>query len=180
MSCRQCKVQPETLGHILGQCTSTKASRISRHNEIRDVIESRVATRVEVCKDMRIQDPDGNRLQPDLVMHDGGRVLVVDITVCHEDGDLLARSKQEKIIKYAALKIPLLEKFGGDSFTVVPIVIGTRGSMPKDTIEGLKTLGIEDRSTLTTISMIALRSSIEIYHTFLDYDRRGFRQHAGQ
>lgn len=170
--CRQCKVQLETLGHILGQCINTKKSRISRHNEIRDVIESRIANRTEVCKEMQIQDTDGNRLQPDLVIHDGGRVLVAEVTVCHEDGDLLTIGKQEKLVKYAPLKFPLLEKFKG----VIPIVIGTRGTMPKDTIKSLKTIGIEDRSTLTTLSMIALRSSIEIYHTFLDYDKRGLRQ----
>lgn len=57
---------------------------------------------------------------------------------------------------------------------MVPIVIGNRGAMPKGTIEALKTIGIEDTRTLTTLSMIALRSSIEIYHAFLDYDKRGF------
>jgi hypothetical protein len=34
--CRKCKEGNETLAHILGQCTTTKISRIRRHNEIRD------------------------------------------------------------------------------------------------------------------------------------------------
>lgn len=162
--CRQCGVQPETMGHILGQCTSTKTCRIKRHNEIRDLIETRVAARAGVCKEMRLQDPQGRRLQPDLV-------LVADVTVCHEDGDLLTRGKLGKLSKYASLKPTLMEKFNAGNFAVIPIVVGTRGAMPKETIDALKTLGIEDKSTLTTISMIALRSLIEMYHAFLDYDR---------
>jgi hypothetical protein len=34
--CRKCKEGNETLAHILGECTTTKISRIRRHNEIRD------------------------------------------------------------------------------------------------------------------------------------------------
>lgn len=52
--CRQCKMQPETLGHILEQCINTKTNRINRHNEIRDVIESRLVTKTEVCKEMEL------------------------------------------------------------------------------------------------------------------------------
>lgn len=171
--CRQCKVLPETLGHILGLCIHTKEQRIHRHNEIRDVLESRLAERAEVFKEMTLEDPDKRRLQPDLVIHDQGRVLVADVTICHEDGGLLTRGKEEKLTKYGTLKDTLLKKFRGESFLVLPIVIGTRGTMPKDTISALKILGIEDRGTLTTLSLIALRSSVEMYHTFLDYDKRG-------
>lgn len=43
--CRHCKVLPETLDHILGQCTYTKSLRIKRHNDIRDLIETPRAKR---------------------------------------------------------------------------------------------------------------------------------------
>jgi hypothetical protein len=35
-TCRKCRVQMETLGHILGQCSSTKQARIARHDLIKD------------------------------------------------------------------------------------------------------------------------------------------------
>jgi hypothetical protein len=41
--CRKCKTSQETLGHILGQCIHTKAQRIRRHNEIRDIVSSKLA-----------------------------------------------------------------------------------------------------------------------------------------
>ncbi|XP_071652959.1 uncharacterized protein [Temnothorax longispinosus] len=40
--CRKCKAQPETLGHILGQCVYTKSGSIKRHNDIRNFIERHV------------------------------------------------------------------------------------------------------------------------------------------
>jgi len=49
-------------------------------------------------------------------------------------------------------------------------VVGTRGTMPKETIEALQGIKISDPMTFLTISLIALRSSVNTYHTFIDYD----------
>lgn len=168
--CRHCKTQPESLGHILGQCISTKALRIKRHNEIRDFIELESAKTLKVSKESRISDPDNRILQPDLVIQDQGRVFVADVAVCHEDGELLEQGRKNKISKYATLASPLKELTGTSSFDL-PIIIDTRGAMPKSTISALKEIGIIKRSLLRTISLIALRSSIEIYHLFMDYNR---------
>jgi hypothetical protein len=50
-------------------------------------------------------------------------------------------------------------------------VVGTRGSMPKTTIDSLREININARGSYIKISLLALRLSIEIYHTFMDYDR---------
>ena len=50
------------------------------------------------------------------------------------------------------------------------IVIGTRGALPKSTILSLEDLGITDRGSLITLTLLAIRSSIEIYHAFIEYD----------
>jgi hypothetical protein len=42
--------------------------------------------------------------------------------------------------------------------------------MPKETIEALQGIKISDPMTFLTISLIALRSSVNTYHTFIDYD----------
>jgi hypothetical protein len=42
ISCRRCRVQKETLEHILGQCTYTKKLRRERHDEIKDFILGRI------------------------------------------------------------------------------------------------------------------------------------------
>jgi hypothetical protein len=180
-TCRQCKSPLETLGHILGQCRATKRRRIRRHDEIRDLIVDEVTKAglgVSVTKEPLIRHPSGGNLKPDLVVQNQGRVCVVDVTVRHEDGDYLAQGHHSKLEKYSRLIPHLRTVFGATSGVVLPIVVGTMGAMPRETVKALATLGIKDRKTLLTISLIALRSSIEIYHDFMDYDRphprRGF------
>ncbi|XP_068917750.1 uncharacterized protein [Tenebrio molitor] len=101
-----------------------------------------------------------------------GRVFVVDVTVRHEDGNPLAQGRQAKLEKYEPLLPTLQEQLGALSGEVLPIVVGTRRALPKETIEALKKLKITDRKTLLTISLIALRASIRIYHAFMDYNAR--------
>lgn len=73
------------------------------------------------------------------------------ITVCHEDGDYLAQGRMAKVRKYTPL-LPLLQKrVGVADGEVLPIVVGTRGAMPKETVKALRKLRITDRSTLITI-----------------------------
>jgi hypothetical protein len=60
--------------------------------------------------------------------------------------------------------------FGAERGEVLPIVVGTRGAMPKNTIRALRKLGITSAGHLRTIFLMALQSSIEIYHAFIDYD----------
>lgn len=170
--CRHCKALPETLGHILGQCIYTKSRRIKRHNEIRDFIEKLVLSQKDmaVITEARIDNPQRVRLQPDLIIQHRERVLVVDVTVCHEDGDLLERGRRDKLGKYGSLEETLKLQLGVKDFRILPIVNGARGSMPKQTLTCLRELHIEDRGSLRTISLMALRSSIETYHIFMDYN----------
>jgi hypothetical protein len=175
LTCRKCKVQRETLGHILGQCISTKSQRIRRHDEIKDYVLEKIIEKDKDTVMMReptITDPEGGNLKPDLVVKNQEGVFVVDITVRHEDGDCLQKGHDEKIKKYTPLLPALQEKLGMTTSEVLPLVIGTRGAMPKSTIRALEKLKITERNTLITISLMAHRSSIEIYNTFMDYDGR--------
>lgn len=173
LKCRQCHARLETLGHILGECTATKAQRIRRHDEICDLIMEEVTKQgrqVAVVDEPTVRDPQQGNLKPDLVVKSQEGVRVVDVTVRHEDGDSLARGRNEKLNKYNPLLPALQQKLKVTAGVVLPIVVGTRGAMPKETVKCLAKLGIKDDRTLKTISLIALRSSIEIYHNFMDYD----------
>jgi hypothetical protein len=110
--------------------------------------------------------PTGEKLKPDLVIKNREGVFVVDVTVRHEDGDYLSRARDEKIAKYP----PQLRESSELRSEVQPIVVGTRGAMPPDTIRCLDILKLKTKARMKTISLIALRSSIEIYHGFLDCD----------
>jgi predicted nuclease of restriction endonuclease-like RecB superfamily len=172
--CRKCRAQPETLGHILRQCTSTKSQRIRRHDEIKDLILDKVNITVAdatITREPTIELPNGGKLKPDMVIKNHEGVFVVDVTVRHEDGDYLVKGRLNKREKYAPLLPILRERVATTSAEVLPVVIGRRGAMPAESVETLRRIGIKDRKTLFTISLIALRSSIELYHAFMDFDR---------
>lgn len=173
LSCRKCRASKETLAHILGQCIHTKAARIRRHNEITDYMEKLILERDKeaiVSKEPLIPLAEGGNLKPDLIIKNRAGVFVVDVTVRQEDGDCLRKAMQEKEEKYKKLLPQLLRQFEVEDGEILPIVVGTRGAMPKETNSALAMLGIKTIGDLKTISLIALRASIEIYHSFMDYD----------
>jgi hypothetical protein len=171
--CRKCKDCVETLAHILGQCTHTKKRRIGRHNEIRDFLAKKLANKdeeIQVIEEASIETPAGT-LKPDLVVVHQGRVQVIDVTVRHEDAGYLEEGHRSKMEKYTPLLPLLAEKLNKEPGKVLPIVIGTRGAIPKKTLSALADLNITDKGSYKTIALLALRNSIEIYHNFMDYDK---------
>jgi hypothetical protein len=173
VKCRKCSACNETLPHILGQCVYTKVQRIRRHDEIRHFASLKLATmkeKVQIIEEALIPTKTGN-LKSDLVVVNQGRVHVVDVTVRHEDTGYLEEGHRSKVEKYTPLLEILACEMNLEGGRVLPIVVGTRGSMPRTTIESLREININDRKSYTTISFLALRPSIEIYHTFMDYDR---------
>jgi hypothetical protein len=172
--CRRCDAQLETLAHVLGQCTHMKGLVIRRHNSIRDFISKTTAHKdgYMVTEEPSIITAEGT-LKPDLVVIHQKRVHVVDVTVRHEDVGYLQNGYNEKHRKYAPLLQILADQHQIEPGRVLPIVIVTRGAIPKSTIAALEEPGITDRRSLITIALLALRSSTEMYHAFLDYNRMG-------
>jgi hypothetical protein len=171
VKCRKCTVHNETLGHIMGQCTYTKVQIIRRHDEIRDILTQKLAKlkeEVQIVEEATIQTAEGKILKPNLAVVSQGRVHVVDVTVRHEDTGYL-EGYRSKIKKYIPLLGTLADKLEVKRGRVLPLVVVTRGCLPKNTIETLKALNISDKGTYTTIALTALRHSIEIYHAFIDY-----------
>ena len=67
-----------------------------------------------------------------------------DVTVRHENENYLLRKRQgEKSAQNSQLLPQVKQTFGASEGAVVPIVISTRGGMPKFTMEDLKQLGIK-------------------------------------
>jgi hypothetical protein len=97
-------------------------------------------------------------------------VFVVDVTVRHKDRDYLQEGWRSKLEKYAPLLPELNQSLQGETAEVLPIVVGTRGAFPGNTVEALDKLCINGRSDLLTISLIAFRKSIDIYNNFMDYN----------
>jgi hypothetical protein len=146
--------------------------RIRRHDEIRDFITNKLAKMkdgIKIIEEALILTSMGN-LKPDLVVVNQGRVHVVDITVRHEDTGYLDEGYRRKVEKYTPLLEILTEQLHVERGRVLPLVVGTRGSLPKTTIDSLQEINIDDRGSYITISLLALRNSVEMYHTFMDYN----------
>lgn len=165
--CRACKEDQETLGHILGKCRTTKSKRIHRHNEIVNLLKNRLAHNGTIMVEPEIK-VGSERYKPDLVvsLNEGG-VLVLDVTVRYENQDFLAVAAAEKIDKYKCILPRVKAIFKAKTAKIVPIVIGSRGAIPRKTALALSELKIKKHDWLT-MSLIALRSSIEIINAFMD------------
>jgi hypothetical protein len=96
------------------------------------------------------------------------RVHVVDVTVRHKDNGYLDEGYRSKVEKYTPLLEILVQQLHVERGRVLPLVVETRGSMPKTTDSFWEI--INDRGSFITISLLALRNSIAIYHTFMDYN----------
>jgi hypothetical protein len=174
INCRKCRVLKETPGHIIGQCASTKKERIGRHDEIKDLILKKIVENDKeavVTREPTLLSPQGGVLKPDLVVKNQEGVFVVDITVRHEDEGYLQTGWRSKIDKYTPLLPDLLKKYDDvGKGEVLPIVIGTRGALPKQTVEALDKLRIKARKDLLMVSLMSFRRRIEIYTNFMDYN----------
>jgi hypothetical protein len=176
INCRKCRAQKETLGHILGQCIYTKKDRIRRHDYIKEYILQEVVEKGKeaiVTNEPTLRTSEASVLKPDLVIKNREGVFVVYVTVRLEDGDYLRLARRGKIDKYEKLLPDLKERLKADKGEVLSLVAGTRGVIPNETLLALEKLNIRDKSKLTTISMVALRKSIEIYNGFIDYTCHG-------
>ena len=165
---RRCRAQPETLGHILGLCQHTKGLRIKRHDEVKSLLEGRLKSKKnnEVFVEPTIK-AGGSLFKPDLVIKNGERVLVVDVTVRYENKNYLALAEKEKIEKYRPCLRALKEIFNAKGGEILPVVLGSRGTITPNTEKVLKRLGIANND-IKTILLNVLRSSIELCNIFID------------
>lgn len=166
--CRHCKSLPESLGHILGQCTYTKQMRVLRHNQIRDFVENKILNKKEfnITKEPEISIPHFGKLKPDLLIHELKKIKILYIAICHEDNNCIQEIRETKISKYTELRETLTQNDAEMEYAVLRIIIGTR-----ETSAALESVGLMNRAFLITLSMMDLRSSIEIYNKFMDYNQ---------
>ncbi|XP_026478345.1 uncharacterized protein LOC113384801 [Ctenocephalides felis] len=170
ITCRRCHSANETLGHVLGQCTFVKPQRIHRHNEIVSLCRSEFIDKHPAGRYM-IESPftvDGKRLKPDLILWDAEESYIVDVTVRLEQGNSLGKANMEKILKYECLYPEVLNITGATHCRVLPIVVGSRGSLPPKTLSNLSLLSKRPKHTGLTSVLVALRTSIEMSNRFLD------------
>jgi hypothetical protein len=169
VDCRRCKEKLETLGHVLGECVAGKGMRIQRHDKMAAVIATKCEEKGYKVTREQLFSVRGEKLKPDLVVIDGERALIVDVTVRFESGDSLARGSTEKISKYQPLADYFISQETAREAQVLPIVIGSRGAITKDTLNSLRTLGLDAKRLGKYLAICAVGSSVEIACMHLDY-----------
>ena len=169
VDCRRCKEKPESLGHVLGECVAGKGMRIQRHDKMAAFIATKCEEKGYLTTREQLFSVHGEKLKPDLVVTDGDRALIVDVTVRFESGDSLARGAAEKIEKYQTLADYFVSQEVAREAQVLPIVVGSRGAIPKNTLKSLNTLGLDGKRLGKYLAICALGSSVEIACMHLDY-----------
>ena len=79
--------------------------------------------------------------------------------------DRIDQKEVEKITKYQNLKIEV-EQFWEKKATVVPVVIGALGAIPRDLVKHLKTLGL-DKISPNQLQKVALLGTAHILRKYL-------------
>lgn len=108
------------------------------------------------------------RLKPDIVAVKYGSLNITDISVQFEDGRSLEEAHNEKVIKYTPSLPRLLDVFKCKTGKVLPLIIGARGALSKESVRSMKTLDILTPGVALTTSMIALQSSLELALRHID------------
>lgn len=102
--CQKCKLQPETLGHVLNACTPNTGLMRERHNKILERLVKAVPSDLgDKFKEQKLRGFPGD-LRPDFVIHnkDSGEVIIIDVTTPYEsDMDAFDKARNEKAQKYS-------------------------------------------------------------------------------
>ena len=103
---RRCKLQQETLGHILNACTPNTGLMRERHNKILErLVKAVPADLGDKFKEQKPLQFPGD-LRPDLVVRNrnSGEVTIIDVTIPFEsDKDAFDKARNEKAQKYSPL-----------------------------------------------------------------------------
>lgn len=139
--CRHC-LQPETLPHVICHCRPHMVQIRDRHNSIVSRLTN--AVRYGKITTDRTVAQSNLRLRPDIVVEEGGQVLLIDVTCPFDnDSNALSDAANAKVMKYQPLKEFLVSQ--GKTCEIYPFVVGALGSWYKQNEILLKKLGMTRR-----------------------------------
>ena len=185
--CRLCKEKEETVDHLVSACSKiAQTDYKERHNKIafklhwnlrkkyhlpaadkwcehkiENVLQNNKA---KILWDFKIQtDKHLAHNIPDITVVEKKQVWLVHVAI---PGDSRIQQKEvEKITKYQDLKIEV-ERLWEKKATVVPVVIGALGAIPRDSTKHLNTLGL-DKITPSQLQKAALLGTAHILRKYL-------------
>ena len=189
-TCRMCKEKEETISHILSECKmlAQKQYKIWRHDKVAQIIHWNLCGRwgferngrwydhtpepvlesekVKILWDFKIQtDHKLEHNRPDIVvMNKVNKVCHIIDIACPFD-TRVSKKEQEKVEVYQDLKREITRLWKCQA-TIVPIVIGALGTLPKGLQKCLRELEMKDSTEL--LQRAALLGSARILRKVLD------------
>ena len=185
--CRLCKEKDETIDHLISSCSKiAQTDYKDRHNKVASMLHLNLCKRyhlpasekwweynvekvlqneeVKILWDFEIQtDRHLAHYLPDITVIEKRQVLLIDVAI---PGDSRINQKEvEKITKYQDLKVEV-ERLWEKKATVVPVVIGALGAIPRDLIKHLKTLGL-DKVSPSQLQKAVLLGTAHILRKYL-------------
>lgn len=168
--CRHCN-ESETLPHILGFCKKGELLRNNRHHKVRSAIAKLLLEtgHFEIFEEIHCISTDGSTKRADIIAIDRKRDLgyILDPTVRFEkDLSQAHLVNEEKKKHYQPCCKYLSEKYKINTWEVIGLLFGSRGTITKFCVNILLHFGIKKKS-LQEILLAILRDSVHIVHFHL-------------
>ncbi len=168
--CTLCKTV-QTNKHVLSNCSSPgPLSRYSeRHNSILTILVDYLASVLPSSNTLYVDLPNMtpistifNTLRPDLVINLNNKLMVFELTVCHETN--FAAARERKISKYCNLKNYLVPPFLNQNIVVSTVEVSVLGFIADlNPLSKLLNLRKLPESVLNKMSLTAIEHSKMIY-----------------
>ena len=166
--CRRCSCQVETLGHILNGCPNNKNLIIKRHNEVLQMIASKIKLSKQYELKIDRLFPSGVLIgdrRPDiqLIHHRSKTIIVADVSICYESStSRMEEVREHKINKYND-EFALLEQAG---YKIIPtaLIFGSLGSHHPLNSQAYTLLHIQNEKKVKTLMKNITTSLIENSH----------------
>ena len=162
--CRLCKTKDETVDHIVSGCSKiAHTDYLHRHNRVASMIHWNLCHKykiptaknwwqhkpekvvendnAKILWDFKIQtDKHLTHNTPDITVVENKQVWLIDVAI---PGDSrLEQKENEKVTNYHDLRVEL-QSLWKKKATVVPIVVGALGAIPKDLNSNLEKIGVK-------------------------------------
>ncbi|KAF0987667.1 hypothetical protein HZS_6698 [Henneguya salminicola] len=171
LKCKLCGAEEETLSHILNGCAVNKHLQTTRHDAV--IKKLILGSNLPSSSNVRINKayPFAGQSRPDIIIlnNKGDKDYLLEVSCAFDNIKNYLESFKIKKEKYALLTNVHKEKTGRD-LTIVPVIIGSLGSVPTNVSEIAEALNIslfKAKQLLEKIATNTIIKSKSIYDSYV-------------
>ncbi|CAF3000950.1 unnamed protein product [Rotaria sp. Silwood2] len=168
-TCRKCKLQPESIMHVLQFCKNMKGLIYERHNRICSRVVNKLKERgymVLVEKAYTVSTNDFRILRPDIIAIKEDHGYILDVQCVYESsGASFIFAENHKKEKYTPLIEIIKNEFNCPNVKILILTVGSRGSFYHKHLYCWYELGFTT-SELRFVAISCMENSLRIMSTF--------------